>query len=158
MHIEDQRVIVNSDPNQLTATNFSTDPYPGFPTDMQAQMMVLNCVANGHSTMTETIFPDRFHHVNELVKMGAELHRQDNQVSCQGGVQFVGADTHASDLRASASLILAALVAEGDSVIHDIQHIDRGYELIEEKLVKLGATIYRVHSNYERQPVNETQA
>lgn len=123
-----------------------TQPFPGFPTDVQAQMVAMNTVAEGSSVIEETVFESRFHHVSELKKMGANLSQKGNKVYIKGS-QLHGAQTIASDLRASASLVLASLVAEGESIIHRVQHIDRGYELVEEKLECLGASILRFHDN-----------
>ncbi len=126
------------------AVSVRTAPYPAFPTDMQAQFTALNCVAKGQATVVETIFENRFMHVHELQRMGADLHIEGNTVVSQGKEQLTGAPIMATDLRASASLVLAALVAEGESVVERIYHIDRGYECIEEKLQQLGAKIRRV--------------
>lgn len=139
-------LIVERSSTPLKSVNITTSPYPGFPTDMQAQMMSLNCIAEGVATIEDTVFKNRFHHVKELCKMGAKLEQNQNKVTCRSKNLF-GSEVKATDLRASACLILAALVAEGKSVIHDIQHIDRGYEKIEEKLGKLGASISRLHDN-----------
>lgn len=130
------------------AINFETAPYPEYPTDMQAQMMVLNAVAEGTSTVVETIFENRFMHVQELARMGARIQLQGNTAICTGVATLTGAPVMATDLRASAGLILAGLVAEGKTVVDRIYHVDRGYERIEEKLFQLGANISRI-SNYE---------
>ncbi|MCG2635091.1 MAG: UDP-N-acetylglucosamine 1-carboxyvinyltransferase [Gammaproteobacteria bacterium] len=127
-----------------SAIKFRTAPYPGLPTDMQAQLMTLNVVAKGMGTITETVFENRFMHVQELLRLGADLTIEGNTVICQGVEGLVGAPVMATDLRASASLVLAALVAEGHTEINRIYHIDRGYECIEEKLQQLGAEIRRV--------------
>lgn len=126
------------------AVDIHTDPYPGFPTDMQAQMMALNVIADGTSTVTETIFENRFMHVSELQRMGANIKLEGNTAVIQGVESLQGAPVMATDLRASASLVLAALVAKGQTDIDRIYHIDRGYERIEEKLAGLGAKIQRV--------------
>jgi UDP-N-acetylglucosamine 1-carboxyvinyltransferase len=126
------------------AVNIVTAPYPGFPTDMQAQFMVLNAIAEGASMITETIFENRFMHAQELQRMGASIHLQGNVAFCQGSSTLTGADVMATDLRASASLVLAGLVASGQTKVARIYHIDRGYERIEEKLLRLGAKIQRV--------------
>ena len=126
------------------AVNVTTAPYPAFPTDMQAQFTVLNAVATGTGTITETVFENRFMHVPELQRMGADLRLEGNTVVCVGVDKLAGAQVMATDLRASASLVLAGLVAEGDTVVDRIYHIDRGYDCIEEKLASLGAKIRRV--------------
>ena len=128
----------------LQSVNVSTDPYPGFPTDMQAQFMALNCVANGTGAVTETVFENRFMHVPELQRMGADITLQGNTAIIKGVEQLRCAPVMATDLRASASLVLAGLVADGESVVDRIYHIDRGYECIEEKLRQLGAQIRRL--------------
>jgi UDP-N-acetylglucosamine 1-carboxyvinyltransferase len=122
-----------------------TEPYPGFPTDMQAQWMALMAIADGASMITETIFENRFMHVQELLRIGADIHVEGNTAVVRGLPQLTGAQMMATDLRASASLILAGLVAEGETTINRIYHIDRGYESIEEKLSKLGANIQRIN-------------
>lgn len=124
--------------------NIKTAPYPGFPTDMQAQFMAMNVVAEGTGTITETIFENRFMHVQELLRMGANIHLEGNTAICTGVEKLTGAPVMATDLRASASLVLAGLVAQGETLIDRIYHIDRGYECIEEKLRQLGAKIQRV--------------
>ncbi|MCC6543158.1 MAG: UDP-N-acetylglucosamine 1-carboxyvinyltransferase [Nitrospirae bacterium] len=130
--------------NGLTAVDVRTMPYPGFPTDMQAQIMSLMAVSRGLSVITETIFENRFTHVPELHRMGANIKLQGNYAIVEGVEKLSGAPVMATDLRASASLILAGLVAEGQTEISRIYHLDRGYERIEEKLSKLGAEIVRV--------------
>ncbi|MCX8048793.1 MAG: UDP-N-acetylglucosamine 1-carboxyvinyltransferase [Methylohalobius sp.] len=127
------------------AISFHTAPYPGFPTDMQAQLMALNCLAHGVGIITETIFENRFMHALELRRMGADITLEGHTAICKGVDKLQGAPVCASDLRASASLVLAALAAEGETVIDRIYHIDRGYERIEAKLARLGAIIERVH-------------
>ncbi len=126
------------------AVSVRTLPYPAFPTDMQAQLMVLNCIAEGVGTITETVFENRFMHVNELQRLGAKIRIESNTAIVTGVPILKGAPVMATDLRASASLVLAALVAEGETLISRIYHIDRGYERIEEKLALLGADIKRV--------------
>lgn len=128
------------------AVNISTAPYPAFPTDMQAQFVALNAVAEGVGRVTENIFENRFMHVNEMVRMGAHIEVNGNTAIVQGRAGLKGAPVMATDLRASASLVLSALVAEGSTKIDRIYHIDRGYECIEEKLGALGAKISRVLS------------
>lgn len=126
------------------AVNIRTSPYPGFPTDMQAQFVTLNTMAHGTGTITETVFENRFMHVQELQRMGAAIALQGNTAVVHGVEKLQGAPVMATDLRASACLALAGLVAEKDTVIDRIYHIDRGYECIEEKLAQLGAEIRRV--------------
>tara|TARA_B110000196_G_scaffold183468_1_gene157150 strand:+ start:21 stop:1274 length:1254 start_codon:yes stop_codon:yes gene_type:complete len=125
--------------------NIKTSPYPGFPTDLQAQIMVLLCKANKKSYIREEIFENRFMHVAELNRMGAKITINGNKASIEGNIKFEAAELMATDLRASASLILAALAAKGKSVINRIYHLDRGYENIEKKLKKVGAKIRRVN-------------
>jgi UDP-N-acetylglucosamine 1-carboxyvinyltransferase len=121
-----------------------TLPYPAFPTDMQAQFCALNAVAEGVGVVTETVFENRFMHIHELQRMGADIRLESNTAICTGVKKLTGAPVMATDLRASASLVIAALVAEGDTLVDRIYHIDRGYDHIEEKLTQLGATIRRV--------------
>ncbi|THB73978.1 MAG: UDP-N-acetylglucosamine 1-carboxyvinyltransferase [Gammaproteobacteria bacterium] len=127
-----------------SAVNIKTAPYPAFPTDMQAQFVAMNAVAEGTSTIAETVFENRFMHVLEMQRMGAEIQIEGNTAICKGKDHLQAAPVMATDLRASASLVLAALVAEGETEVLRIYHIDRGYERIEEKLTQLGATIRRV--------------
>jgi UDP-N-acetylglucosamine 1-carboxyvinyltransferase len=126
------------------AVSLRTAPYPAFPTDMQAQFIAMNCVADGVGVITETIFENRFMHVQELQRMGANIKLQSNTAICTGIPKLMGAPVMATDLRASASLVIAALAAEGSTKVDRIYHIDRGYDHIEEKLSQLGATIQRV--------------
>jgi len=126
------------------AVNIRTSAYPNFPTDMQAQFMALNSIAEGSSTITETIFENRFMHVPELSRMGANLKLEGNTVVCKGVKSLTGANLMATDLRASASLVLAGLAAKGLTTIERVYHLDRGYEMIEEKFKMLGADIERV--------------
>ena len=128
----------------LKAQNFRISEYPGFPTDMQAQFMALNCVAQGHSAVTETIFENRFMHVNELARLGARIHVEGRTADIDGAANLTGATVMATDLRASASLVIAALVAEGQTRVDRIYHLDRGYDQMEEKLRAIGADIERV--------------
>jgi len=128
----------------LKSTDVKTLPYPGFPTDMQAQIMALLCLARGTSIVTETIFEDRFMHVGELKRLGADIRLEGNSAVINGVQELCGAPVMATDLRASASLVLAGLVARGVTEISRVYHLDRGYEHMEEKLVKLGADIQRV--------------
>jgi UDP-N-acetylglucosamine 1-carboxyvinyltransferase len=126
------------------AISVRTAPYPAFPTDMQAQFTAMNTIAEGVGTITETVFENRFMHVQELMRMGADIKLESNTAICTGAAKLTGAPVMATDLRASASLVIAALVAEGDTLVDRIYHIDRGYDHIEEKLSQLGATIRRV--------------
>jgi UDP-N-acetylglucosamine 1-carboxyvinyltransferase len=128
------------------AVNLRTAPYPAFPTDMQAQFVALNAVARGTGTVVETVFENRFMHVQEMQRMGANIRLEGNTAIVQGVERLQAAPVMATDLRASASLVLAAMVAEGETLIDRIYHIDRGYECIEEKLSQLGAQIQRVPS------------
>lgn len=129
---------------QLKAQSFRTTEYPGFPTDMQAQFMALNCVAQGTATVAETIFENRFMHVNELARLGAHIAIDGRVATVTGSARLSGATVMATDLRASASLVIAALVAEGDTIIDRIYHLDRGYDAMETKLCGLGADIERI--------------
>lgn len=128
----------------LRSVDVTTQPHPGFPTDLQAQLMALLTLADGNSVITEKIFPERFLHVAELSRMGAKLIRQGPTVIVSGVRRLVGAPVMASDLRASASLILAGLAAEGTTIVNRVYHLDRGYERMEERLRSLGASIQRV--------------
>lgn len=126
------------------AVNIRTAPYPAFPTDMQAQFTAMNAVADGVGVITETVFENRFMHVQEMQRMGANIQLESNTAICTGQKKLTGAPVMATDLRASASLVLAGLVAEGDTLVDRIYHIDRGYDHIEEKLAQMGATIRRI--------------
>jgi UDP-N-acetylglucosamine 1-carboxyvinyltransferase len=129
---------------RLTAQSFRTTEYPGFPTDMQAQFMALNCIAEGSSKITENIFENRFMHVDELKRLGADI-RVDGKFALVEGVERLsGAVVMATDLRASASLVIAGLVAEGETLVDRIYHLDRGYDGMETKLRAIGAEIERV--------------
>ena len=134
------------------ATDVTTLPYPGFPTDLQAQWMALMTLADGISVITECIYPDRYMHIAELARLGAQVRRQGTAAIVQGTPRLSGAPVMASDLRASAALVLAGLVAEGKTEVHRVYHIDRGYERIEERLCALGAVIRRVD---DKEPVEE---
>ncbi len=125
-------------------TQITTQPHPGFPTDLQSQMMALLCLSDGNSVITERIYPERFMHVPELSRMGAQLFRQGPTVVVSGVERLVGAPVMASDLRASAGLVLAGLAAQGTTTIHRVYHLDRGYHRLEERLSVLGAVIERV--------------
>ena len=137
-------IIVTSN-GRLKSVNIRTAPHPGFPTDMQAQFMALNTVAEGAGHVIETIFENRFMHVQEMQRLGADIHVEGNTAIVRGVDHLDGATVMATDLRASASLVLAALVARGETTIERIYHLDRGYERLEEKLTALGARIKRVH-------------
>ena len=133
--------------HDLTAVDISTEPYPGFPTDMQAQYVALNAVTKGTSRITETIFENRFMHVHELVRLGADISFEGNTTAIVTGVpRLKGAPVMATDLRASFSLVIGGLVADGETLIDRIYHIDRGYECIEEKLQSVGADVHRLSS------------
>ncbi len=129
---------------EIKPQDITTSPYPGFPTDMQAQFMVLMTQASGTSIITETIFDRRFSHVNELLRLGANIEVQGDKAMVRGKTLLSGAEVMATDLRASASLILAGMIAGGQTVINEAEHLDRGYERIEEKLKALGASIERI--------------
>jgi UDP-N-acetylglucosamine 1-carboxyvinyltransferase len=152
--LQEAGLIIEEDPGRenmrvrcsgrLKGVNLETAPYPGFPTDVQAQMLVLNCIAEGASSITENIFENRFMHVSELQRLGADIQVIGNIAHVRGLNRLHGAPVMATDLRASASLVLAGLAAEGETIISRIYHIDRGYERIEEKLLALGANIQRI--------------
>lgn len=125
--------------------NVETEVYPGFPTDVQAQWMALMSLAEGKSVICETIFENRFLHAAELLRMGAKIEIKDNQAFVTGVKQLSGAEVMVSDLRAGAAMVIAGLAAAGESVVHRIYHLDRGYEDLELKLKKLGARIKRIH-------------
>ncbi len=137
-------VEINMSEPKPKATSLTTGPYPSFPTDMQAQFVSLNAIADGNSTVTETVFENRFMHVQEIARMGGNISLKGNTAVIEGINKLKGAPVMATDLRASASLVLAGLVAEGATTIDRIYHIDRGYERIEEKLKMLGADIERI--------------
>jgi len=132
------------DNRPLSAVDVETAPFPGFPTDLQAQMMALMSVAPGPSVITETIFEDRFMHVQELARMGADITVDGASARVLGVDNLIGAEVMATDLRASVSLVLAGLAAEGETVINRVYHLDRGYERLEEKLSACGAEIERI--------------
>ena len=140
-----EKGIAVSSSRRLEPVAITTQPYPGFPTDLQAQAMALLCLADGNSTVTEKIYPDRFLHVAELNRMGAHLRKEGPTVIVEGVKRLVGAPVMASDLRASAALILAGLIAKGTTRVQRAYHIDRGYERIEEKLAGVGANIKRLN-------------
>jgi len=140
----DGEEIVVSSSRRLEPTTITTQPYPGFPTDLQAQVMALLCLADGNSVLTEKIYPDRFMHVGELNRLGAQLRKEGPTVIVEGVKRLIGAPVMASDLRASAALVLAGLVAKGETLVNRVYHIDRGYDRIERKLRMLGADIERL--------------
>ena len=135
---------INMHGNRPHSVDVRTAPYPAFPTDMQAQFCAMNAIADGIGTITETVFENRFQHVLEMQRMGANIQLEGNTAICTGVERLTAAPVMATDLRASASLVLAALAAEGETLVDRIYHVDRGYERIEEKLRQLGATIRRV--------------
>ncbi len=136
---------VDLDGRRPRAVNLHTAPYPAFPTDMQAQFVALNAVAEGTGAITETVFENRFMHVQELLRMGAHIQLEGNTAISIGVPELTAAPVMATDLRASAGLVLAGLAAQGDTIVDRIYHLDRGYEQLEEKLSRLGARIRRVH-------------
>lgn len=142
--VDADRITLDMGGRRPAAVNITTAPHPGFPTDMQAQFMALNCIAEGVGVINETIFENRFMHVNELLRLGADIRVDGHTAVVRGVPRLSGAPVMATDLRASASLILAGLVADGETTIDRIYHLDRGYENIEEKLSALGASIRRV--------------
>ena len=143
VHSAGKKVTI-SGPVRPGAVTVVTQPYPGFPTDMQAQMMALCSIADGESLITDTIYLDRFTHVPELARLGADIRLDHNVATIRGVRSLSGAPVMATDIRASAALVLAALVAEGETRISRIYHLDRGYEALDQKLVKLGASVRRV--------------
>ena len=139
---------------RLNSINVRTDPYPAFPTDMQSQFLMMNCIANGTGLVTETIFENRFMHVSELQRMGADIKMQGNTAVVTGIEKLQGAPVMATDLRASACLVLAGLVGEGDTIIDRVYHVDRGYECIEEKFGQIGGQVRRLSAReYEAMKV-----
>ncbi|MBM23349.1 MAG: UDP-N-acetylglucosamine 1-carboxyvinyltransferase [Gammaproteobacteria bacterium] len=144
--IEEDKIELNMKEKNIIPADFTTQPYPGIPTDMQAQFMVLNAIARGNSIVIETIFENRFMHVLELQRMGADISLKGNNAYITGVKRLQSAPVMATDLRASAALVLAGLVAEGETHIDRIYHIDRGYECIENKLSMLGAKVARIET------------
>lgn len=144
IEVGDDWISLDMKGQQPHCVNLETAPHPGFPTDMQAQFMSLNCVGTGAGMITETIFENRFMHVPELIRLGAQIELKGNSAMCQGQDELKGAPVMATDLRASACLVIAGLVAKGETCIDRIYHLDRGYENIEVKLSELGATIERI--------------
>ncbi|GMU20702.1 MAG: UDP-N-acetylglucosamine 1-carboxyvinyltransferase [Phycisphaerae bacterium] len=145
---EDNEIVVSSS-RRLEPVEVTSQPFPGFPTDLQAQIMALLCLADGNSIITEKIYPDRFMHVAELNRLGARLRKEGPTVIVEGVKRLIGAPVMASDLRASAALVLAGLVAKGETRINRVYHIDRGYERIERRLRMLGADIERMNDASE---------
>jgi UDP-N-acetylglucosamine 1-carboxyvinyltransferase len=145
---DESTLLVRCPGKNLRSKDVSTEPHPAFPTDMQAQYMTLMTQAEGASTIVETIFENRFMHASELVRLGADIQISGNTAVVRGKSNLMGAPVQASDLRASASLVLAALAAEGETLIDRVYHIDRGYEKIVRKLGKLGADIERITGNW----------
>ncbi len=143
---ENDSIALTMNDSRPLAIDVHTSPFPGFPTDMQAQFTAMNCIARGNGTITENVFENRFMHVQELQRMGADVRLEGNTAICNGVESLTSAPVMATDLRASASLVLAGLVAKGTTVVDRIYHIDRGYETIEEKMQQLGAKIRRVPS------------
>jgi len=143
--LEDNNSITVKKNGKINSVSIRTAPYPAFPTDMQAQFMALNVIAEGVSEVTETIFENRFMHVQELIRMGADIDIRQNTAIIKGGRKLEGANVMATDLRASASLVLAGLAAKGETVIDRIYHLDRGYEKLEMKFNQLGAQLERVN-------------
>jgi UDP-N-acetylglucosamine 1-carboxyvinyltransferase len=144
LEIEESRILVRRSARRLHGIDITTEPYPGFPTDMQAQLMVFLTQADGESSVVETIFENRFMHVAELSRMGARIELDGHRAKIHGPSRLSGAKVMATDLRASACLVLAALIAEGETSIERVYHLDRGYERLEEKLGGLGAGIERI--------------
>jgi UDP-N-acetylglucosamine 1-carboxyvinyltransferase len=152
LDVQEDSIRVRSEPGKLRAADISTEEYPGFPTDMQAQYMALATQAEGSSVVEENIFENRFMHVGELARMGANIRVEGRTATVRGRTPLSSAAVMASDLRASASLVLAALVAEGETIIDRVYHIDRGYERIEEKLRGVGAQIKRLGEVFGKKP------
>jgi len=144
IEVDGDRITLDMQGRRPRAVNLTTAPHPAFPTDMQAQFMALNCIAEGVGVINETIFENRFMHVQELLRLGADIRVEGHTAIVRGVEKLSGAPVMATDLRASASLILAGLVADGETVIDRIYHLDRGYENIEEKLSGMGAKIRRI--------------
>ncbi|MFH1461525.1 MAG: UDP-N-acetylglucosamine 1-carboxyvinyltransferase [bacterium] len=145
----DNRIKIKGNRDNIKPANIITSPYPGFPTDMQAQMMAVLCFSKGTSIIKESIYPDRFTHISELNRMGANITFESGKAFVHGVKNLSGANVMASDLRASAALVLAGLSAQGQTEISRIYHLDRGYEKMEEKLSNLGADIFRVQKEIE---------
>jgi UDP-N-acetylglucosamine 1-carboxyvinyltransferase len=148
--VGEQEILLDMTHKRPRAVNVRTAPFPGFPTDMQAQFLLLNAIAEGTATVTESIFENRFMHVQELQRMGADIDLKGNTAIIRGVPHLSAAQVMATDLRASACLVLAGLVAQGQTVVDRIYHIDRGYDCIEEKLAQCGADICRVSDGSQR--------
>ncbi|MCO4795649.1 MAG: UDP-N-acetylglucosamine 1-carboxyvinyltransferase [Bacteriovoracaceae bacterium] len=146
-NLEDGENSIHVKPSQLKPAKIETQPYPGFPTDIQAQMMALCCTIPGHSIITEAIFENRFMHVPELSRLGAKIDLKGNSAFIEGSEQLSGAPVMCTDLRASAALVVAAVAAKGKSEIRRIYHLDRGYERLDQKLAGLGVKVQRVNEN-----------
>jgi UDP-N-acetylglucosamine 1-carboxyvinyltransferase len=144
LECDDDRITLEMHGRRPRAVDITTAPHPGFPTDMQAQFMAMDCIADGAGIISETIFENRFMHVQELQRLGADIRIDGHTAVVRGVGRLSGAPVMATDLRASASLVLAGLVAEGETTIDRIYHLDRGYENIEAKLSALGARIRRI--------------
>ncbi len=151
--VGEQEILLDMTHKRPRAVNVRTAPFPGFPTDMQAQFLLLNAIAEGTATVTESIFENRFMHVQELQRMGADIDLKGNTAIIRGVPHLSAAQVMATDLRASACLVLAGLVAQGQTVVDRIYHIDRGYDCIEEKLAQCGADICRVSDGNQRRLV-----
>ena len=143
IEVADNSIIVKSRINDILPTNIETNEYPGFPTDLQAQWMMLMCLAKGISTIKENIYYDRFTHIMELNRLGCNIKLKDSVATIKGDRSLIGADVMSTDIRASAALIIAALCAKGVTKISRVYHIDRGYDKIEQKLTNIGAEIFR---------------
>ena len=143
IEVSDNSIIVKSRTNDILPTNIETNEYPGFPTDLQAQWMMLMCLAKGISTIKENIYYDRFTHIMELNRLGCNIKLKDSVATIKGDRSLIGADVMSTDIRASAALIIAALCAKGVTKISRVYHIDRGYDKIEQKLTNIGAEIFR---------------
>ena len=143
LEVKDSSIVVRANVSKILSTNIETNEYPGFPTDLQAQWMILMCLAKGNSTIKENIYYDRFTHIMELNRLGCNIKLEDSVAIIEGGRRLIGADVMSTDIRASAALIIAALCASGTSKISRVYHIDRGYDKIEEKLTNVGAEIFR---------------
>jgi UDP-N-acetylglucosamine 1-carboxyvinyltransferase len=138
----DQGLMVARD-GPLAPADITTEPYPGFPTDLQAQFMALASIAEGASMIRETVFENRFMHVPELMRLGANITLQGTSAMVRGGSRLAGAQVMATDLRASVCLVIAGLAAEGETVVNRVYHLDRGYEELDRKLIRCGADIHR---------------
>jgi UDP-N-acetylglucosamine 1-carboxyvinyltransferase len=138
------RITIARNGNGIAPVSLETEPYPGFPTDLQAQLMALMTKAQGVSRIRETIFENRFMHVQELARLGADIHLHGDTAEVRGVTRLTGAPVMATDLRASVSLVIAALAAEGETLLHRVYHLDRGFEALEAKLTACGADVERI--------------